>query len=46
MCTAVKKLDQISPEACHKHVERHFTSRLMAERYVEIYRRVLQEHTN
>ncbi len=41
MAAAVNKLDSISPSACRAHVVENFNTHLMAERYLEIYQRVL-----
>jgi glycosyltransferase involved in cell wall biosynthesis len=41
---AIRKLDRISAQACREHVERTFSSRVMAQRYMEIYEKVLVEH--
>jgi glycosyltransferase involved in cell wall biosynthesis len=41
MSAATRKLKLISPHACREHAVKHFNARLMAERYVDIYQRVL-----
>lgn len=38
---SVAKLDRIDPDRCRKHVEERFSARIMAERYLDAYRRVL-----
>ncbi|UAK24764.1 glycosyltransferase family 4 protein [Sphingomonas nostoxanthinifaciens] len=38
---AVARIDTIDRAACRAHVERHFTVERMAERYLELYRRIL-----
>ncbi len=35
------RLDQVDPDACRAHVERHFTHHLMAEEYVRMFRAYL-----
>src|SRR5205085_7252306 len=41
---ALSRIDQISPEACVQHAQETFSSAKMADQYLEMYRRVLQEH--
>jgi glycosyltransferase involved in cell wall biosynthesis len=41
MVAMLGSLDQISPKACRRRVERHFTASRMAHDYQETYRRVL-----
>ena len=36
------KVDEIDPEACRKSVEEKFSASLMADRYIELYERVIQ----
>ena len=38
---AVKKVDQISPEACRQHVEENFSVQRMTDRYLEVYRTII-----
>lgn len=40
---AVRDLEQISPVECRKRVETHFSAKIMAQRYMKVYERVLQE---
>ena len=39
------RIDRIDPAACRARVERHFTHRIMAERYVDTYRSYLAANT-
>lgn len=41
MIEAVKKVDQIDPAACRKHVEEHFTQVQMADGYLEVFKDIL-----
>lgn len=41
MVEVVKKIDQIDPEACRKHVEENFTQVQMADGYIKIFEDVL-----
>lgn len=41
MAEAVKRVDEIKPENCRRTVEENFTQEMMAERYLKIYRDVL-----
>jgi glycosyltransferase involved in cell wall biosynthesis len=43
MILAVERLKYLSPYACREHVERHFDHRCMAQRYLEVYRQVIDE---
>ena len=38
---AVKKVDQISPDACRQHVEENFSVQRMTDRYLEVYRTII-----
>ena len=38
---AVERIDEIERAACRRHVEQHFTVDRMADRYLELYRRLL-----
>ena len=38
---AIEHIAEISRSACRRHVERHFTVDRMADRYLELYRRLL-----
>ncbi|HET8843737.1 MAG TPA: glycosyltransferase family 4 protein [Ktedonobacteraceae bacterium] len=42
MVGAIKKIEQISPNDCRKHVERYFDVSVMAQRYIEIYQQMIQ----
>ena len=42
MVASVKKVGQISPTACRVRVEKLFSREKMAERYEELYRRILR----
>ncbi len=44
MVEALKRIKEIDPERCRKHVEENFTAEKMAEEYLNIYRKVLQIH--
>ncbi len=37
LAKAMKSIEQIDPKACRAYAEEHFSVKLMAERYVEIY---------
>src|SRR5260370_42224307 len=41
MVRCMPRIDEIDREAVRRHVERHFSVRMMAEKYIEIYRRVI-----
>jgi len=41
MVEAVGKLDQIDPAQCRRHVEQHFSSQAMGQKYLELYGRLL-----
>lgn len=41
MTQALGNVDRISPQACRRRVERHFSASRMAQDYQELYRRVL-----
>lgn len=43
MVEAIRRLDLLDRAACRRHVERHFTSRVMADASEAIYARVLAE---
>lgn len=43
MLLAVERLKYLSPHACREHVERHFDPQCMAQRYLEVYRQVIEE---
>ncbi|NOR22961.1 MAG: glycosyltransferase [Desulforhopalus sp.] len=40
---AVKKVDQISPEACRQHVEENFSVQRMTASYLEAYRTIIEK---
>jgi len=37
----VERIDEIDRAACRKHVEKHFTVGRMADRYLELYHKLL-----
>ncbi len=41
MVVAISKVDRIDPLLCRRHVERHFSSRLMGMKYLELYKQLL-----
>jgi len=41
MVEAVGKVDQIDPAQCRRHVEQHFSSRVMGLKYLELYEQLL-----
>ncbi len=41
MMQAIRRVDRIDPARCRKHVEQHFSPGVMAERYLAIYRTIL-----
>lgn len=43
MVTALRRVEEIDRAACRRHVEAHFSSRAMAERYEAVYRRAVVE---
>ena len=43
MVEALKKVDQIRPADCRRHVEENFSTARMVERYVEAYTRILEK---
>jgi glycosyltransferase involved in cell wall biosynthesis len=43
MAAAVRRIDEIDPAECRAVVEARFNSKLMVERYVRIYERILDE---
>ena len=40
---ALSRIDGIDRRACRRHVEENFTAGLMVDRYIEIYRKILQQ---
>ena len=42
MAAAVKNISKISPWKCREHVERNFDTKLMADRYIELYQKTLE----
>lgn len=46
MAEAIKKLDRISPAACHEAADRRFSKQRMIERYFDLYRNILQERSS
>lgn len=43
-CRAVRKLEAFPRERCREVFERRFTSAVMAENYLDVYRKVIQEY--
>lgn len=43
MVAALERVEQLDRAACRRHVERYFSSRVMAERYEAVYRQALAE---
>ena len=41
MAEAVQKVDRISPRRCRQHVEDNFDARIMADRYLQAYQRII-----
>jgi glycosyltransferase involved in cell wall biosynthesis len=41
MVEATKKIDEISPEACRRHVKENFSNRKMAEEYLKLYEDII-----
>lgn len=41
MVRAIPRLEELNRKACRQHVEEHFSSRIMAEKYVEVYQKVI-----
>jgi len=41
MVAGVKKINEIDPKACRKHVEDNFTPKVMAENYIKMYNKIL-----
>jgi glycosyltransferase involved in cell wall biosynthesis len=41
MVHCMPRIDEIDRAAVRRHVERHFSARVMAEKYIEIYRRAI-----
>jgi CelD/BcsL family acetyltransferase involved in cellulose biosynthesis/glycosyltransferase involved in cell wall biosynthesis len=45
MAAAIRKVDAISPDACHDAAERRFSKERMIARYFDLYRSIIQERT-
>lgn len=43
MVRAIPRIDEIDRSAVRQHVEEHFSARVMTEKYVDIYRKVIDE---
>ena len=43
MVAAVRAVERIDPARCRQHVSEHFSPALMADRYLDLYRKVLEE---
>jgi len=44
LVSAIQKLDRISPYKCRDHVEHNFNARGMAEKYLQMYEKVIRSH--
>jgi glycosyltransferase involved in cell wall biosynthesis len=40
----VEKIDQCTPEACRKRVEKMFSDEVMTNNYLRLFEKVLKEH--
>lgn len=40
----MQRIDEIDPAACRRSVEKNFSARVMAERYLKHYQRVIKLH--
>lgn len=38
----IKMIDSIDRRNCRKHVERHFSKEIMAKRYIDVYRQIIE----
>lgn len=43
MVKFIPRISEIDPAAPHAYVERHFSARVMAEKYVKLYKKVIKE---
>ena len=43
MVEAVARVGQIDPLECRRHVEKHFSSEVMGQRYLELYERLVSQ---
>lgn len=43
LAAAIRDVGRIDPAACRRHVARHFDTTTLAERYLEVYQRVLNQ---
>jgi glycosyltransferase involved in cell wall biosynthesis len=41
MVSAIPRIEEINRDTVRKHIERNFSSQVMAERYIEIYKKVI-----
>jgi glycosyltransferase involved in cell wall biosynthesis len=44
MVEYIPRLDEIERTSLHTYVDQHFSARVMAERYIEIYKKVIAQH--
>ncbi len=44
MADAVRLVDRIDPARCRAHVEQRFSPNIMADRYVALYERIVDEY--
>lgn len=45
MVQSIPKIDEIDRDTTRSHVERNFSARVMAEKYTEMYEKVIKTHT-
>ncbi len=43
MVQAVKKIDEIKPQNCRRHIEENYSREKMAENYIAVYKRILSK---
>lgn len=41
---AVKNIEQFDRRACRKYAEKYFDSSVMAEKYIELYKKIIHEY--
>ena len=46
MIKKVSKINEIDRKECRRHVENHFSSKLMAQNYLKIYKKIINEQAN
>ena len=46
MISTIPRLDEIDRDALRPYVEQHFSARVMADHYVEVYEKVIAEKRN